>query len=286
MQNTLLGRFSFVLAVVGLEIMFGVASFAQTEQRASNSNPIRPPSSNRLQEVAKKTEDEKNDRIILLDNPDAKTIQQSERIRSIQKTLQLLEQRLDEANSVSEEASTLPRIPSSLPNANLNSATGQLENLQPAPISAQPAKLENTAAPEAPQPTIEQFQFSKELSVPVDALELANSLFHSGNISDALSKYEYHIENNSIAADRDLWTKCMLANCNRIEGNISEAEAIYRDIVNQKEVKYPEPELEPYPVKSSSWYLEYLSKHRAHKETFEQLTEEIETLIKTREANK
>ncbi len=76
----------------------------------------------------------------------------------------------------------------------------------------------------------------KVVSTIVDPFELGNSLFLSGNTEQAIKFYQLVAEDQLSDHDRH-WLYLMRACCERANGNIEEAETIYRSVANVKNGK-------------------------------------------------
>ncbi|MEQ1905023.1 MAG: tetratricopeptide repeat protein, partial [Pirellulaceae bacterium] len=71
------------------------------------------------------------------------------------------------------------------------------------------------------------------VSMPANSMELGNSLFSTGNYSQALRSYESLLQDEKDPVDR-AWIKCFAANCYRLQGNVSAAEKLYREVAGAR----------------------------------------------------
>jgi tetratricopeptide (TPR) repeat protein len=85
---------------------------------------------------------------------------------------------------------------------------------------------------------------------PVNSFELANSLFATGNYSQAIKSYEALMADDHPSEDQN-WLRLLMAACYRIEGETMKAESLYREIMSSRE----SPEIKEY----SKWFLEHLA---------------------------
>lgn len=129
------------------------------------------------------------------------------------------------------------------------------------PTQPEPAPLELESAPKQPQPQPTEPMLAPEpnieglqvLSTPVNSFELANSLYATGNYSEALKSYELLLADETVPVDRD-WLQLFAANCYRQQKEISTAENLYRDVAASK--------AQAYPSDQAKWYLDHLTRRK------------------------
>lgn len=125
----------------------------------------------------------------------------------------------------------------------------------------------------SPNGQVEMTPVSAErvLPQPVDAFEMGNSLFQTGNLDAAMKAYE-SVDRGKVTASESVWLDFMTACCHRRLGEPGKAEAIYRQLVNEANSKFL---LDP----SEAW-LNYLKTKGDFSLGFEQLDLEIDSLVK------
>lgn len=108
------------------------------------------------------------------------------------------------------------------------------------------------------------------ITSPVNSFELANSLFLTGNYTQALRSYEDLMTTKDKIIDQD-WLRLHAANCNRIQKKFGTAEQLYRDVTASKEKSYPSDH--------ARWYLNYLTRRRAIETELQTFDSELNALI-------
>jgi len=106
---------------------------------------------------------------------------------------------------------------------------------------------------------------------PINTFELANSLFRTGNISAARSSYESRLT-QSPSPEEELWLRCLVGCCYRLEGNLAKSEETYRTLANSKLYSY-------FPVDHSKWCLKYVEKRREMKTRFQEIESEVSGVL-------
>ena len=114
-----------------------------------------------------------------------------------------------------------------------------------------------------------------ELADPIDSVQLANSLFLSGNYELALKNYQRYMEQEAPRSHKDKWAILMLASCYRATGDISAAEFAYRDLAATGDRAEPTE----IAVEHSQWMLKHLSNRRQLEDRFQSLVEDSEPLF-------
>lgn len=127
------------------------------------------------------------------------------------------------------------------------------------PVSATPKFLGETVVPAA-----------------VDPLELANSLFQTGNYELALKTYLAVIEKVERPQDA-LWTEYFIASCQRILGDLPGAEKGYRNLVESRRPVRP--------VEAARWWLDNVERRKNITETIGQIDAYLDGVSKELSAN-
>lgn len=202
----------------------------------------------------------------------ASDIARATRVRSIQKRLQLLEKIIaDTAQARSVEKPPQDPLPvQELPNIEAQpkaapTEKGTAETKPPRP-SLDNAPAAGSAAPTANTDLVSEF------GQPVDARELANSLFLAGNWDTALEQYLAYQQQNPKQYAADDWAQCLTAHCFREQGDWSKAEAIYRALVAS--------DGSSYSGRTARWYLAYLTQKRLLLEDFKSLSDDAQSYVK------
>ena len=193
----------------------------------------------------------------------------NERIQSIQERITMIRQLVEQ----NERLRAMEKAQQRQPNPVQEVSESRMRNLEvevPQPPSQQLTNKE--MIPVAPPVDTVPFEQSK----PIDSLELANSLFHSGNYQQALKNYEDYMENSAPQALDDYWAVFMLASSHRATGNLSTAEARYRDLVGKSDSQDPSE----IPIDHAMWMLGHLSKRKQLEDRFRELNEVADKLIK------
>ena len=205
----------------------------------------------------------------------------NERVQSIHQRIHLLKEILERQQAVAEanrqKASEInsrnePAIaPTSVPVAELN---GPESNSNDKPISTlqqiemiQPPAVEQEI--ELP-PTNSLPGGIQILSHPVNSFELANSLFATGSYAQALKSYEALLQEKDVSEHDRSWLLCLTASCYRIQGDLSKAESLYRDLISTKE--------QSYPADYSKWFLDHLTVKKQMLEELRLLDTELDIL--------
>ena len=150
--------------------------------------------------------------------------------------------------------------------------------IQPVPDRSQ---VEPPAvAVSAPMAVANSVQESPEMSpgadrifpAPVNAFELGNSLYYTGDLQLALEAYE-QVDRTQITAIDGVWLDFMIASCHRRLGQWDEATSLYRDIANQN--------VAPNLTQPAQLWLKQLQLTSQSKTSFQQMESEISSLIET-----
>ncbi len=106
---------------------------------------------------------------------------------------------------------------------------------------------------------------------PVDSIELASSLFMTGNYEGAKKTCQARLR-SEVDPDLEAWLRCMIGCCERIMGDYANAEASFRDITNNRP--------ESYPVDYARWNLGYIRQRQEMQQQFENVTSSMDAIIK------
>ena len=171
--------------------------------------------------------------------------------------------------------------PFPLPTENRRSPPAPTHSIQRVGVTSASSYSPPNAIPEIKEVTeTDTLQLSLEaervLDDPVNAFELGNSLFQTGNLGAALKAFNA-VDRDQITAFDQLWLDYATACCHRRLGDQSKAEALFRDLVNRN----PQS-LEP-PVVQAKWWLNYLKNKKAYLESTARLDEEIKSLLEKAE---
>ncbi len=110
----------------------------------------------------------------------------------------------------------------------------------------------------------------------VDPLELANSLFQTGNYELALKTYLAVIEKVDRQQDA-LWTEYFIASCQRILGDLPNAEKGYRNLVESRRPVRP--------VEAARWWLDNVERRKSITETIGQIDAYLDGVSKELSSN-
>ncbi len=138
----------------------------------------------------------------------------------------------------------------------------------PTDIDANPT---SSADPSATLP-----RFQTIVASPVDSLELAGSLFATGNYPMALKTWKQINDRITDPHERQ-WLKYFVASSQRITGNREEAEAGYRELAGTKQ--------QGYPVTAAKKWLEWMEKRKQSQVAHDKIFSAIDTIQKELETN-
>ena len=250
---TKLTAICFVLAcVLGSEV------WAQDSPSADDEQPSRqqPPNIGESESAEIKPTD--NQRLFEL------------RVQSIQQRIEVLKNELNrrqaEERQLEKEATDMVLDPPSIPTKSPDSTTaGDQTSHSPSHSEVQDGENKSAAA--------SGFQL---VAMPANSLELGNSLFSTGNYSQALRSYESLLQDEKNAVDR-AWIKCFAANCYRLQGNVSAAEKLYREVAGAK--------VNVYAADQAQWYLDYVGRKKQVVADLKLMDEELQAYQGTGEAS-
>ncbi len=267
----LLFTFGMTLSVARMGHVCAQENMIQVSSRKSSTGETRRELDLKLEDFRDQSQDAlwSKDQALRIEPEDRTKLDQSDRIRAIQDQIRMLEKIMKEKQQQSSANSgqgvDSPDSASRLPANKLRNRELAEPGVRTAPL---PGSEANDSVSEQ-----EAIGFPAELSVPVDARELANSLFLSGNWQDALAKYEFYLANDPSRFQQDAWAKYGLANCYRMMGDWSRAETYYRDVVASQ--------TQSYPGMMSGWYLSYLSQRKQMTSDFEALEVEASQYVQS-----
>lgn len=224
-------------------------------------------------------------------NPGEDPYQQQ--LRSIQQRMELIRtlvQKKEEAETAKAKQRSSAAAALSAANAAAGAAAGSAPSAQPgladsdaaepaagtdpaAGAGTQPApppdfplpELEPAAAGSTPEQAVNNApKYLGQTVVPsaVDPLELANSLFQTGNYELALKTYL--AVGDKLDKPQDiLWTEYFIASCRRILGDLPNAEKGYRALVESRRPTRP--------VEAARWWLDNVERRKNIKSTIDQI---------------
>ncbi len=190
------------------------------------------------------------------------------RIDSINKRINLIQQLIEEEKAAAARAKEL--------------AAAQ------APIEANEANPDNQAIAEdesiqetsdldkaAPNSQSHDSTGIPIFSEPVNPLELANSLFLTGNYSAARKQFESQLRSQQQrTTEEDAWLQCLIGCCFRLESNFEPAETMFRSSTKNQE--------SAFAFNHSKWSLSYIQQRRKRAEEFKSIEQEFDTILKGR----
>jgi tetratricopeptide (TPR) repeat protein len=221
-----------------------------------------------------------------------------QRLRSIQQRMELIRS-LVQQRQAAEEQAKLNAAQNPAPSGNQATIgdTAASQGEVPQPNAAQPSEQASAAAgvatpPEFPLPELvpnseaansdaeasKAPKFIGETVVPsaVDPLELANSLFQTGNYDLALKTYLAVADKVDKPQDA-LWTDYFVASCYRILGDLPTAEKGYRSLVESRRPTRP--------VEVARWWLDNVERRKSIAATLNDLDASLKAVSEERNAN-
>lgn len=206
------------------------------------------------------------------DTPKSDQAFEPKRIESINERIQLLKKLMQQEREQAERQEQEGQLDQLPP----NNATTQ-PNF-PNNNSANPTTAEETGQPEEFTPSLpvdpnaaSQDAGTPILTQPVNSFELGNSLFMTGNYSAALKSYQAML-NEKPAVEDELWIRCMMGCCYRLQGDFAKAESMFREITNRRLTN-------SYPSDYAKWSLNYIEKRRISHDQFRLIESELDTVI-------
>ncbi len=113
------------------------------------------------------------------------------------------------------------------------------------------------------------------VSLPANSLELGNSLFSIGNFSQALRSYENLLQDEKNPVDR-AWIKSFAANCYRLQGNVTTAEKLYREVAGAR--------MNVFAADQAQWYLDFTGRRKQMIADLKAIDEELKPLAEKRDS--
>lgn len=200
-----------------------------------------------------------------------------ERVKSINDRIKLIKRLMDRRQNKTAGTDTIP-----MPMADNNVMTSKgpdvprkefdpLANRGELPAEANWNKSDSPI--EADQPsTVETMKVmgTPVTAKPIDSFELGNSLFLTGNLKAARKSYESRLE-TAVSPDEEAWLQCLIGSCYRLEGDLVNAETMYREVVRKKD--------DSYPVQYARWCLQYVEQKRKLTEQYGMIEAEIQHIL-------
>ncbi len=161
------------------------------------------------------------------------------RVRAIHERIELIRslmEREKEAEHGAAAVATEPAVTDTPPTAAVSlAATPDRMQARPTfentpPLTAGSSEAEPSATPMPPTIPLD--------AEPVEAFELASSLYMTGNYAKAREIYERLLK-KTLPREQAAWARVLLANCLWHLGETDQAEIVYRDLTREKEGLYP-----------------------------------------------
>lgn len=202
----------------------------------------------------------------------------ADRLKAIREKIKLLK-KLNEKSRASRQNSNSNASPS--PGAAQNNSTSTLRPTEPNNVRSKlplPDSVTNPVIEDSPgddenslEIPIPQESGTLVVTEPVNSLELANSLFLIGNATAARKHYQTILK-EKLDAEDEVWIKCLIGCCYRLEGEFDKAEKIFREVTSLKQ--------NSYPINYSKWCLQYINQRRQTKAHFQTIELEIDAILK------
>lgn len=259
-KNLTLIRF----AIVGCSLVFGswhTTSHGQSSSREPGSD--RKPMPDRLKAMLDDSARPE------LNQPDVSLRYKEERVQQIHDRIQLLKSIID------QERQAAVKKP-----MGLERPMKSLEKNQPlsSTPSAAPAmdKPMNKSMEEQMEPTFVPSIDTEKLATtlpdltdkPVDAVELAYSLYMTGNYSTAIKNLQAAQQEKPTPAEA-AWINCVMGCCYRMQRKLDDSERLFRKTANQKADA-------GISAKYASWQLRYIEGRRSAIEAMRNLEAELQ----------
>jgi tetratricopeptide (TPR) repeat protein len=191
------------------------------------------------------------------------------RVQSIQQRIEVLKHELARRHSEEQGPANESPSPGDDPNA---SPTNPSTSAPPAEHDSHSHAQTDSHESENKSASASGF---KLVSMPANSMELGNSLFSTGNYSQALRSYESLLQDEKNPVDR-AWIKCFAANCYRLQGNVSAAEKLYREVAGAR--------MNVYAADQAQWYLDFVGRKKQVIADLRLIDEELQPLTGPREA--
>ncbi|MCC9602046.1 hypothetical protein LOC67_15900 [Stieleria sp. JC731] len=188
-----------------------------------------------------------------------------ERIRVLQKLRR--DSKLDSRNGSPLDPQILP-MPSSESVATPPAVHPVVADALSAAAEASENADESSAAPDANAPNLSGQQV---VPTPINSLALGESLYRLGNYPSALKALK-EVDTEGLPQSDRMWLELMIAMCQRKSEKFESSIGTLRDLANDKSPDYP--------VQAAKWYLKYAESEQKRTEALNQLTDEIELIVK------
>ncbi len=197
-----------------------------------------------------------------------------ERIRMLQRLRSRARPSTVPTASPSVEPPALPASPS------LSSVTAETKDTG-VPVSQSPVEpslveiQENlqtgeSTAPVPQSPVKPSIVARRMMDRPVNPLALAESLYRTGNFQSSLTALR-SVDLNGMSPSDRTWIDLLTALCQRRLGQGADAEAMFREIANDKSVDYP--------TQAAKWWLAHTEKTNRNQPAMKTLNAEISQLL-------
>lgn len=201
----------------------------------------------------------------------------ADRLKAIREKIKLLK-KLNEESGATRQNPKSNASPS--PGAAQNDSTSTLRPTEPNNVRSKLPLPDSVTHPEtedspdddenALEIPIPQESGTPVVTEPVNSLELANSLFLIGNPTAARKHYQAILK-EKLDVEDEIWLKCLIGCCYRLEGEFDKAEKIFREVTSLKQ--------NSYPINYSKWCLQYLDQRRQTKAHFQTIELEIDAIL-------
>lgn len=131
-------------------------------------------------------------------------------------------------------------------------------------------ETKSTSVPDLQQIAQPSILAKRMMDRPVDSLALAESLYRTGNIQSALKALR-SVELDGLSPSDRSWIDLLTALCQRRLGQGDDAEALFREIANDKSVDYP--------TQAAKWWLAHTEKTNQTQPAMKALDAEISQLL-------
>lgn len=191
------------------------------------------------------------------------------RINSINERINLIQQLIEEEKAAAARAKELAAAQATIEANKLNPESQAI---------AEDESVQESGDTDKATPNSQRHDSTGILifSEPVNPLELANSLFLTGNYSAARKQFESQLRNQQQqhTAEEKAWLQCLIGCCFRLESDFEPAETMFRSSTkNQKSA---------FAFNHSKWSLSYIQQRRKRAEEFESIEQEFDTILKGR----
>lgn len=200
----------------------------------------------------------------------------NDRVNSIHDRIKLIKRLMEE-----EKAAAAPVKPTLMTPSSTNPPPGiDTTNPPPSPTNPIQTAIEtgNSEANSATDPATELTSIPRPeasgtpiTAKPINSFELGNSLFLTGNLVASRKSYQARLK-DAQTPEEDAWLRCLIGCCYRLEGDLANAELMYREVTQHK--------LQSYPVEYAQWGLQYVEQKRKTREQYQIIESELESMLK------